>query len=62
MAAGELKWRKVDLQDYFIDFNSILGHVTEHSVAYAVCYVRSEAAQRGLQEYWWEATMSRKYI
>jgi WD40 repeat protein/serine/threonine protein kinase len=48
-ADGELKWRKEALEDYFIDFNAILGQVTEHSVAYAVCYLRSEAEQRGLQ-------------
>ena len=32
-----------------IDFNALLGQVTEHSVAYAVCYLRSETEQRGLQ-------------
>jgi hypothetical protein len=46
---GELKWREVALEDEEIDFNAILGKVTEHGVAYAVCYLRSEAEQRGLQ-------------
>ena len=32
-----------------IDFNALLGHETTQSVAYAVCYLRSEAEQRGLQ-------------
>jgi len=46
---GELKWREVALEDYVIDFNGILGRVTDSSVAYAVCYIRSEAEQRGLR-------------
>ena len=46
---SELKWRKVALEDEEIDFNAILGKVTEQGVAYAVCYLRSEAEQRGLQ-------------
>jgi len=46
---GELKWQEVALEDYAIDFNAILGRVTPQSVAYAVCYIRSEAEQRGLQ-------------
>ena len=37
------------LEDYVIDFNAIVGHETRWSVAYAVCYIRSEAEQRGLQ-------------
>jgi len=32
-----------------IDFNAILGHETTQSGAYAVCYLRSESEQRGLQ-------------
>jgi hypothetical protein len=46
---AELTWRVVDLEDYGIDFNAILGHKTERSAAYAVCYVQSETAQSGLQ-------------
>ena len=37
------------LEDYVIDFNAILGRETTQSVAYAVCYIRSEAEQRGLR-------------
>jgi predicted NACHT family NTPase len=49
---GELKWRQVasaDYDDYVIDFNAILGREITQSVAYAVCYLQSEAEQRGLQ-------------
>jgi hypothetical protein len=44
-----LKWRAVALTNEVIDFNAILGQVTEYSVAYAVTYIQSEAEQRGLQ-------------
>jgi hypothetical protein len=46
---AELKWQEVALEDFVIDFNAILGHETTQSVAYAVCYIRSEADQRGLR-------------
>jgi hypothetical protein len=46
---GQLKWREVALTNEVIDFNAILGQVTEQSVAYAVCYLWSEAEQQGLQ-------------
>jgi hypothetical protein len=46
---SELKWREVALEDYVIDFNAMLGRVTPLSVAYAVCYIRSETEQRGLR-------------
>jgi hypothetical protein len=49
LGGGELKWRAVALEDEVIDFNALLGHGTNHAAAYAVCYVRSEAQQRGLQ-------------
>ncbi len=32
-----------------IDFNALLGRETTQSVAYAVCYIRSETEQRGLR-------------
>jgi hypothetical protein len=44
----ELTWRQVQLADYLIDFNQLLGETTNSSVAYAVSYVHSEAARRGL--------------
>ena len=49
IVGGELKWRQVALTNEVIDFNALLGHKTTQSVAYAVCYLRSEAEQRGLQ-------------
>ena len=49
IGGGELKWREVALTNEVIDFNALLGHETTQSVAYAVCYLRSEAEQRGLQ-------------
>jgi len=48
-ANGELKWKEVALEDYMIDFNVVLGRETTQSVAYAVCYIRSEADQPALQ-------------
>jgi len=45
---SERVWRALRLQDYSIDFNWLLGEVTEWSVAYAVCYIQSDAAQTGL--------------
>ena len=49
IGGGELKWREVALTNEVIDFNAILGQETTQSVAYAVCYLRSEAEQRGLR-------------
>ena len=49
LGGGELKWRAVALEDEVIDFHALLGYATKHAAAYAVCYVRSEGEQRGLQ-------------
>ena len=49
IGGSELKWREVALTNEVIDFNALLEHGTTKSVAYAVCYLRSEAEQRGLQ-------------
>ena len=49
LGGRELKWQEAALDDYLIDFNAVLGQVTTQSVAYAVCYLRSEAEQHGLQ-------------
>jgi len=49
IASGELKWQEVALEGYVIDFNGILRRQGAFSVAYAVCYIRSEAEQRGLR-------------
>ncbi|HAB15643.1 MAG TPA: hypothetical protein DCE44_04250 [Verrucomicrobiales bacterium] len=53
----ELKWQEVTLEgsleslpvDFVIDFNAVVGSETAQSVAYAVCYLRSDAPKRGLQ-------------
>jgi hypothetical protein len=44
----ERVWRERALRDYAIDFNDFQGEVTPRSVAYAVCYVKSATAQKGL--------------
>jgi WD40 repeat protein len=48
IAGGELKWREAPLAGYVIDFNAILRHEGSLSMAYAVCYIRSETEQRKL--------------
>ena len=45
---GERVWRSIQLEDYLIDFNALLGEQTEWSMAYAVCYIQSDTAQAGL--------------
>ncbi len=42
---GGLLWRAVKLEDERLDFNRLVGAVTEWSVTYAVTYIRSEASQ-----------------
>ena len=44
----EWVWRGGELSDYAIDFNEVYGEVTPRSVAYAVSYVNSSTAQKGL--------------
>jgi eukaryotic-like serine/threonine-protein kinase len=36
-------WRAVQMDDYVLDFNLLLGASTRWSVAYAICYIFSEA-------------------
>jgi WD40 repeat protein len=48
MPGAELVWRAVQRDSGFIDFNQVLGEVTEWSVAYAVCYIESRTAQAGV--------------
>jgi dipeptidyl aminopeptidase/acylaminoacyl peptidase len=45
---SELVWRGIQSEDYLIDFNRLVGAPTHWSVAYAVCYIQSEAAQSGV--------------
>jgi eukaryotic-like serine/threonine-protein kinase len=44
----ELVWSAAQSEDSLIDFNDLLGKVTEWSVAYAICYIQSETNQNGL--------------
>ena len=48
--AGEIEgvWRAVRLDDYLLDFNKLLNANVMWSVAYAVCYIESEADQSNL--------------
>jgi len=45
----EFKWREQSLPDHLIDFNTIVGRATYRCVAYAVCYLQSDAELRGLR-------------
>jgi dipeptidyl aminopeptidase/acylaminoacyl peptidase len=44
----ELSWQEHHLQDAAIDFNALLGRTHARCVAYAVCYVKSPEAKKGL--------------
>jgi WD40 repeat protein/tRNA A-37 threonylcarbamoyl transferase component Bud32 len=48
VGAGALVWNALRQEDYLLDFNRLLGKETQWSVAYAVCYIQSAAAQAGL--------------
>jgi len=44
-----LLWKTLDHEDYVIDFSAELGQMLHHSVAYAVCYIKSDREQLGLR-------------
>jgi hypothetical protein len=44
----EYTWQSYRAQEPVLDFNQIVGKLSENSVAYAVCYVVSEADRNGL--------------
>jgi WD40 repeat protein/tRNA A-37 threonylcarbamoyl transferase component Bud32 len=48
VSEGERVWRRIQLEDYLIDFNVLLGELTAWSVGYAVCYIQSDTAQTHL--------------
>jgi WD40 repeat protein len=48
VGASELVWNALRQEDYLLDFNRLLGKKMEWSVAYAVCYIQSDAAQAGV--------------
>jgi WD40 repeat protein len=48
VGAVEMVWQAVDMTDFVLDFNQLLGEQLDASLGYAVCYIRSPSAQRGL--------------
>lgn len=44
----ERVWKKVQMDDNLINFNQIVGKPSNYSMAYAVCYIDSEAEQTDL--------------
>jgi WD40 repeat protein/serine/threonine protein kinase len=48
VGSQELVWRTYHSPESILDFNAVLGQVTEHSVAYAVCYLESDRARNDL--------------
>jgi eukaryotic-like serine/threonine-protein kinase len=44
----DLTWNAVRQTDYFVDFGRLAGPRTFYAVAYAICYLESEAEQTGL--------------
>ena len=48
VGARDLVWSELRTWDYLIDFNQLFGEKMEYSVAYAVCYIRSDAARTGI--------------
>src|SRR5262249_8426747 len=45
----KLVWKASRANGYFFDVNDFLGKVTEDSVAYAVCYIHTDAALPDIQ-------------
>jgi hypothetical protein len=45
----ELTWKKHQAPEHLVDFNAILGSQTEDSVAYAVCYLVTDAEMKDLK-------------
>jgi hypothetical protein len=45
VAGKELAWKAAEAEDGVVDFNKIIGEVTEQSVAYAVSYLESDEDQ-----------------
>jgi hypothetical protein len=48
VGGAQLIWKKHDAPEFFLDFNRVQGRVTEHSIAYAVCYLVAEEERKGL--------------
>jgi hypothetical protein len=45
----EPAWQEHHANDYFLDFNALLGQMTENTAAYAVCYLECDTEQTGLE-------------
>jgi WD40 repeat protein/serine/threonine protein kinase len=43
------RWRELHAQDYFFDINAHLQQMAEYCVAYAVCYIHSDADKNDLR-------------
>jgi hypothetical protein len=48
VGGNERIWKAVQLSTHRIDFNELVGHLSEWSVAYAVCYIQSRSEQTNL--------------
>jgi WD40 repeat protein/serine/threonine protein kinase/class 3 adenylate cyclase len=46
---NELAWKAVELQDYLLDFNQVLGDAKDLCVGYAVSYIESESDRTALR-------------
>jgi hypothetical protein len=42
VGSPELLWQEHRSAEAFLDFNAVVGHVTEQSMAYAACYLESD--------------------
>jgi hypothetical protein len=45
---SERVWQAVQLKDYLLDFYQLLGEPCDWRLAYTVCYIQSDADQKGL--------------
>ena len=49
VGSKELTWKKVKASEYYLDLNELAKETTEKTVAYAICYVRSDEERKDLQ-------------
>jgi hypothetical protein len=49
VGGAQLVWKALEQEDYRVDFIGLLGKESDWSVAYAACYIQSEAAHTGLR-------------
>jgi tRNA A-37 threonylcarbamoyl transferase component Bud32 len=48
VGGAQLVWKKHHAPEFFLDFNRVQGRLTEHSLAYAVCYLVADRPREGL--------------